>query len=437
ATRKAGQLAGFVCSPLLLEPIAASLAYGFQSDSENVYWMVYDFGGGTFDAAVMRVREGRIQVVKHDGDNHLGGKLIDWAIVEQKVIPVLTGQYNLPEFKRGNPRWMLALGKLKYDAELAKIEVCRTLAPHEIWIEELCQDANGKTINFAYTLTPQDVEEVSKPFIERSLHLCRRTLDEAGLRGSQMERILLVGGTTLSPWVREAVKAELRSELEFSIDPVTVVAQGAAIFASTQELPLEAREHREHGGWRIQIEHNPVGNIPDPDIGGRILPPAGQSVEGFTIELVDLKTPWRSGRIRLPASGVFMTQLYAEKGRRHEFAFELCDTTGTRIATSPDRVSYTLGVIPDEHPPAAKTIGVGLANGGVAVYVKKGEPLPSRKRIDHWTTEPIRAGRAQDVLRIPVRKANIRARNAITASGLCAFAGAIFGVIYRPQARSK
>lgn len=402
ATQKAAQLAGFGRSPLLLEPVAASLAYGFQSESENVYWLVYDFGGGTFDAAVMRIRDGLIQVVNHDGNNFLGGKLIDWDIVTKKLVPSITDQFNLPDFRRGNPRWEEAFGTMKYYVEQAKIEVCRAKALSEIYIEGLCEDADGKEVNVTYTLTPEDVEQVSKPFIAQSLTLCQKTLKGAGLDGSSMERILMVGGTTLNPWVRQAVQAELGSQLEFGIDPVTVVARGAAIFASTQTLPADASVSVPAGTWRIQIEHKPVGNVPDPDIGGRVMPPDGRSTEGFTVEFMDTKTQWRSGRITLGADGVFMTQLYAEKQRRHEYTIELCDATGSRIPTSPDRVSYTLGVIPEENPPALMTIGIGLANGSVATYVKKGEKLPFRKSMDHYTTVSLRAGHAEDELCIPL-----------------------------------
>ncbi len=403
ATQKAAELAGFGRSPLLLEPVAASLAYGFQSESDNVYWFVYDFGGGTFDAAVMRIRDGLIQVVNHDGDNFLGGKLIDWDIVTRKLIPAISGQFNVPDFRRGNPRWKGAIGKMKYHAEQAKVEVCRSKASHEIWIEGLCEDADGKMIDFAYTLTPADVEDVSRPFIEKSLGLCRKTLQHTGLSGANMDRILMVGGTTLNPWVREAVQAELGSKVEYGIDPITVVARGAAIFASTQALPSgHTKATVPVGTWHIEIEHKPVGNIADPDIGGRVLAPDGQKVEGCTIEFVDSKTQWRSGRVRLGPDGVFMTQLYAEKQRRHEYIIELCDTTGTRIPTSPDRVSYTLGVLPEENPPAAMTIGVGLATGGVAKYVKKGDKLPLRKSMDHITISELRKGNAEDVLRIPL-----------------------------------
>jgi molecular chaperone DnaK len=402
ATMRAAKLAGFALSPLLLEPVAASLAYGFQSESENVYWFSYDFGGGTFDAAVMRIRDGLIQVVNHDGDNFLGGKLIDWDIVTKKLAPAAASQFNLPDFRRGNPRWKAAIGKMKYYAELAKIEVCRSRAPHEIWIEGLCEDADGKEVDFAYTLTPEEVEEVSRPYIEKSLGLCRKTLEGAGLSGPDMERILMVGGTTLNPWVRDAVQSELGSRVEFGIDPVTVVARGAAIFASRQQGPPPPPNDVPAGTWRIEIQHEPVGNVSDPDIGGRVVGPNGQSPEGFTIELVDQKTQWRTGRITLGANGVFLTQLYAEKKRRCEYAIELCDATGSRVPTLPDAVFYTIGLLPEENPPAAMTIGIGLANGSVATYVKKGTRLPARKLMDHYTTVPLRAGRVEDELRIPL-----------------------------------
>jgi molecular chaperone DnaK (HSP70) len=87
ATRKAAELAGLKGSPLVQEPVAAALACGFQLDSEKAYWLVYDFGGGTFDAALIKAEEGLINVVHHGGDNHLGGSDIDWAIIERIVAP--------------------------------------------------------------------------------------------------------------------------------------------------------------------------------------------------------------------------------------------------------------------------------------------------------------------------------------------------------------
>lgn len=396
--------AGFRQCILLLEPVAASLAYGFQSASDNVYWLVFDFGGGTFDAALMRVRDGLIQVVNHDGDNHLGGKLIDWDITTEKLIPAVVKQHNLPEFKRGNPKWVRAIGSLKYAAEKAKIEVCRTRAPFEIFIENLCTDDSGNTIDFVYTLTPEDVIEIGKPYVERALNLCRTVLKDKGLTGAELSKVLMVGGSTLNPWLREAVEEGLGASLEFGIDPVTVVARGAAIFAGTQKLVLDGSGDAEGlptGTWRIEIEHEPVGNVTDPDIGGKVFAPAGGSVAGCTVEFVDTRTKWRSGRITLGAEGVFMTQLFAEEKRRCEYDIELCDATGTRLPASPERIAYTLGLVPDK-PPLSNTIGIGLASEDMLAYVEKGTRLPARGSNDHRTVVALRAGHADDVLTIPI-----------------------------------
>jgi molecular chaperone DnaK len=187
--------------------------------------------------------------------------------------------------------------------------------------------------------------------------------------------------------------------LEFGIDPVTVVARGAAIFASIHEL--RGGGDPPPGTWRVQIEHEPIGNVPDPDIGGRVIPTRNQSLKGYTVEFVDIKTRWRSGRITLGADGIFITQLFAEEARRCEYNIELYDPTGNRIKTSPEQVAYTIGVKPANQP-APNSIGIELSNGDYAKYIEKGSALPTRGTLDHHTTVGLRAGNAEDVVRIPV-----------------------------------
>ena len=147
ATNKAAQLAGLSQIVLLQEPVAAAMAYGFQSKSDKVFWLVYDFGGGTFDAAVVSIRDGVIQVVNHGGDNHLGGKLIDWEIVDQLLVPALLKERKLSDFRRGNPKWLKAFAKLKGKAEEAKIQISNNeSAP--VTIDFLCNDDKGEPISF-------------------------------------------------------------------------------------------------------------------------------------------------------------------------------------------------------------------------------------------------------------------------------------------------
>src|ERR1035437_9205747 len=163
ATRRAAKLAGISFSPLLQEPIAASLAYGFQHEQDNVFWLVFDFGGGTFDAAVIHVRDGVIQVVNHGGDNNLGGKLIDWAIVEQIFVPALRS-FNLPDFRRGNKKWLVPFAKLKLHAESAKIALSKDLS-YEITDEFICQDDSGEPVHLDLAITRSLLERLKDPLL--------------------------------------------------------------------------------------------------------------------------------------------------------------------------------------------------------------------------------------------------------------------------------
>ena len=174
ATKKAGELAGFSPCPLLQEPVAASLAYGFQADMTKEYWFIYDFGGGTFDAAIMKAEEGSIIVVNHGGDNRLGGSDIDWAIVERLIVPELVDNYDLPDFSRGNKKWRTALAKIKRAAEDAKIRLSRRGQA----IIEICRikDAHGEEFEVDFTLTRDALINVAEPFIMRSVEICKHVI---------------------------------------------------------------------------------------------------------------------------------------------------------------------------------------------------------------------------------------------------------------------
>jgi molecular chaperone DnaK len=190
ATNKAAELAGFKMNRLLQEPVAAALAYGFQLDQEKAYWLVYDFGGGTFDAAIIKAEEGTIHVVNHGGDNFLGGSDIDWAIVEHVLAPKLVQEFHLHEFVRGNPRWRQAFAILKRAAEIAKIEISRK----EQETLETCQikHEDGEQLEFECALTRSEIVNVAEPIILRSVEICKRVLDEKNLGRGGVEKIILV-----------------------------------------------------------------------------------------------------------------------------------------------------------------------------------------------------------------------------------------------------
>jgi molecular chaperone DnaK len=403
ATRAAAELAGLQSAPLLQEPVAAALAYGFQSASEKVFWLVYDFGGGTFDAAIIQVRDGAIQVVNHAGDNYLGGKLIDWDLVTARLAPACTEQYNLPDFQPANAKYKAAFAKLKHAAEEAKIHICRTDQPYSLFVENVCTDADGKTVDLDMQLTPADLAEVAGPYVKRSIHLCRKALEEKSLAPGDIEKAIMVGGTTLMPALRHQVAEELGIELEFSIDPITAVARGAAVFAGTQKLEVEIPAEQAAGKFRFEVSeaYEPVGSDPNPPLGGRIVHPDGGDLAGYSIELVETRSQWRSGQIPLGPEGVFITDLHAEPGRKCQYTLELKDPSGQIQQLVPDTVTYTMGLVM-ESPPLIHSVGVAMANNQVDVFLAKGTPLPGQQRSVHRTAKAATKSDTGDVLCIPV-----------------------------------
>jgi len=341
ATIKAGQLAGFTQCPMLLEPTAAALAYGFQADVTKEYWLVYDFGGGTFDAAVMKAEDGSISVVNHGGDNYLGGSDMDWAIVDQIIIPELTANFNLPDFSRSNKKWRTALAVIKRSVEEAKIQLSRS----DSAFLEGCKfkDADGEDVELEYKLTREALVGVAEPIILRSVEICKRVLHEKSLAPSAIEKVILVGGPTLAPYFREVLHGQLGIHLDHSVDPLTVVARGAAVFAGTQRIEAGAAPKAAAGQFAVDLKYKPIGAEEDPTIRGEVRAGSGSGVDGLTIEFVNQGTHWRSGRVPLRADGRFKVNLLAEKGGQNTFGIELFDANGTKQVIQPDTLTYTVG----------------------------------------------------------------------------------------------
>ncbi|MGD0815323.1 MAG: Hsp70 family protein [Verrucomicrobiota bacterium] len=239
ATKRAASLAGLQHSLLLQEPVAVAEAYGFSCQKDNTSWLIYDFQSGTFDAEILQVRDGLIQVIGHAGDNHLGEKNFDWAIVEQLFIPALTKERALTDFGRSNPKWRGAISKLRIQAEAAKMRLSSSQST-EVLIDFLCKDDRGDPVEFNYELSRSEWQRLAAPFIDRTINICKAMLAARRLAPPDIAKIILVGNPTLMPIFREQLKdprAGLGIPLEFTVDPLTVVARGAAVFAGEQRKP--------------------------------------------------------------------------------------------------------------------------------------------------------------------------------------------------------
>jgi molecular chaperone DnaK len=405
ATRRAAELAGFKGSPLLQEPVAAALAYGFQIDSEKAYWMVYDFGGGTFDAALIKAEEGMINVVHHGGDNFLGGSDIDWAIIEKIIIPQLSKNFDLPGFARGSDRWGMELRRIKHAVEAAKLELS-TIETTTLSGGVAFEDDSGEVIECdEISISRNDLIRIAWPLISHSIEISQKVLKEKNLGLQAVQRVIVVGGPTKAPYFREMLGAGLGIPIDFSRDPLTVVARGAAIFASTQKMDSKLQKKAVVGEFQVQIsdKYKPVGHESDPLIAGKVTSLDGKSSIGFTIEFVNRDTKWRSGQVPLNGEGAFMANLLAEKGSRNTFHIELSDGQGTLQKAVPDHVVCTIGVTPDEQP-LLKSIGLGKADNSVDWFFRAGMGLPQKKRwpTAHRTTIAVKAGQVGAAIKIPI-----------------------------------
>ncbi|BCG62932.1 MAG: molecular chaperone DnaK [Methyloprofundus sp.] len=410
ATKFAAQMAGIEHCLLLQEPVAASLAYSLKNHEENSYWMVYDFGGGTFDAAVMQLKDGEIQVVSHAGDNHLGGKLIDWVIVEQLLIPEVRKQHKLDDFERGNQKWKVAIAKLKIAAENAKISVSYELEV-DIEIDNLCQNNSGEVIDFEYTLKKEDVEKLADPLIQRSINICKKALKNKNLQTKDIDKLILVGGPSLMPYLRGRLSEQesgLGIPLDFSIDPMTVVANGAAIFARSKKMPTVLQPEVQKGQYQIDLEYEPVSIDLDPPVGGKVLADGNTDWTGFTIEFINEKAqpPWRSGKIKLSAQGIFYTNLFAEENKVHQYQIELFDAAGNCCETVPDSLPFTNGV-GSKSLPLIHSVGIALADNSFLPFIVKGTPLPAKQRQFLKTIQDVKRGDSEGLIRIPVLEGDI------------------------------
>lgn len=409
ATMKAAELAGIRSATLLQEPTAAAWAYLSEMDTPpaKAFWLVYDFGGGTFDAAVVKIEDGEFTVVNHAGDNSLGGKRIDWALVEDELLPAVRAAHPASTVTRENPRTRKALAKIKRLAETAKIELS---VRQEVTIEEDLE-VEGEPIELTHTLTRADLDRAARGLVEASIRHCRLALSGAGLAPKDVDRVLLVGGTSQMALVREMLDAELGIPLDHSQDPITVVARGAAIYAGTRRVPEEIYLDRpvDPGTVRLNLDYPPAGLDDDPLVGGRAESAEVHDWSGWTVELRNttmeqtLGSAWNSGRVELAGDGTFRTRLEARGNAVHTITVTLRNPAGSETPT--DHPSFTYNHrsgMGDAAARASHTVGVGLADNTVQVLVAKNVELPRTGRARGLRTSVPISKSSGGVVSIPI-----------------------------------
>ena len=221
ATKDAGQIAGLEVERIINEPTAAALAYGLDKTEEDQTILVFDLGGGTFDVSIMELGDGVFEVKATAGDNRLGGDDFDQVIID----------YLVEEFKKENgidlSQDKMALQRLKDAAEKAKKDLSGVTST-QISLPFITAGEAGP-LHLDVTLTRAKFDELSVGLVERTMGPTRQALKDAGLSASEIDKVILVGGSTRIPAVVEAIKKELGQEPSKGVNPDEVVAMGAAI----------------------------------------------------------------------------------------------------------------------------------------------------------------------------------------------------------------
>ena len=412
ATRRAGELAGFQHIELLQEPIAASMAYGLESDSKDGYWLVFDYGGGTFDAALLKVEEGIMIVKDTEGDNYLGGKNLDNAIVDEVIIPYIQENYAIDSIMKDDNKLQNLRQAMKFYAEDAKIKLSFNDS-HNI-LSDLGdipgEDDKGEEFELDITVTQADLKRVLGPVFQKAIDISIELLKRNNVTGADLDSLVLVGGPTFSPVLRDMLTAQICAP-DTTTDPMTAVAKGAALYASTIDVAEEIREQTrdnakvqlmfDHESSTVEMEEFVTVKMQSEKMSGTI-------PEKAMAEITRGDGGWSSGKFALTDNGdVIEVQL--EDGKTNSFKVDVYDETGNLLESEPSSFSIIQGSkIGSATLPYNIGIEIKTKVSGKVVFsgirgVEKNQSLPAiGTRNGLKTQSQIRPGEEKDIIKFPI-----------------------------------
>jgi len=392
ATKRAGNLAGFEHVVLLQEPIAAAISYGFQS-LKNQNWLVYDFGGGTFDVALISSRDGSLTVLETGGDNYLGGKNIDWAVVEAVMVPEIIKKYKLKDFTRSNPKYQTVFSRLKYLAESAKIDLSQL---KKTLIEIDLEIKGGKEISINIEFERPRFEKIIEPFIKKTIAISKETIKNAGVTYDAVNKVILVGGPTQIPCLRKMIEESLKIKVDTTVDCLTAVATGACLYGLSQRIPESAKTIKDKNPKTVTIKLNypSLTSETDEPISGSI---QNTNDDEYILQIQSESGLYTSPKIALK-KGKFLESITIEPNKTNQFWVYLFDAEGNAIPVEPDSFVITHG-LSLSGAPIAHSIGIALQKitdsenkAEFDVYFDKGSILPLKEKTKSYRT-------AQKILR--------------------------------------
>ena len=231
ATKRAAKMAGFEQVEILMEPVAACTAFAINNIGKNGNWVVFDFGGGTFDASVVSVEEGIMKVEASEGDNRLGGGDLDRAIIHEIMLPKIKEQFKLDGLSEEQMKGITR--SLKKEADNIKIGLSfNDEVDYMSTIGQFGNDADGNDIELEYVFTKDELHKLFQPYYQKAIDHTKKLIERSKLTIDEIDELILVGGPTQIPLFRKMIEEQLKKP-NTSLNPMTAIAEGAAIFASS------------------------------------------------------------------------------------------------------------------------------------------------------------------------------------------------------------
>lgn len=380
STYEAAKLANFRNVFLLQEPIAAAISYGLNKDTSNQYWIVYDFGGGTFDVAIVSTFDERLTILQHEGDNYLGGKDIDEEIFKKLVLPKLMES----DYYEGDTQNFTMKQKVSI---LSIIEQCKKdLSTADnvrvIFDEDLeLYDYYGELIVLDFNISRSEFNSIISDIVEKTLILTDKAISDSKIPKEKFSKIILVGGTTFIPMIREKISARYRIPLEYSVDPMTVVSRGAAIFGSTKKIDFQVMEDFDHeNDVSINFEYDSLTPDKSVEVIGRLF---GQ-IEEITEYKIDHESGfWSSGWRLIEIGGFIDLEIKLLANRLNTFNVILRNRAGLSVIPKNSIIEVKqndLALIPSQ-PPIPMSLCIEVVDNNdseLFPLIKKGMSLPAK-----------------------------------------------------------
>lgn len=405
ATLAAAEMAGLGNVALMQEPVAAVMCVMKQRKGDGVF-LVFDLGGGTLDIALAESISGRVSLLAHGGVAMCGGTDFDRSILDNVVKPWLQQNFDLPEDLSANPKYKSLLRMCLWAAEKAKIELSAkeesviTLTESDLGVT----DESGAEVYVDIPFDRAQLDALIASKIDEAIQSARDTLEKAGLSPNDVERVVFVGGPTQYKPLRDKVAFELGIAPSTDVNPMTAVAEGAAVFAESIDWASQSRGRKSargalSAGGTLDISFNYIARTPDSKA-KIVVKVGGKAVAGAEFQIDSLDTGWSSGRLSLKDGAAI--DLSLAKPGENTFKVFVFDSKGGPVALKEDRIVIARTAASIDAIPASHSIGVEAREklGGRAVLdylVREGDQLPKKGRKTFKTEESLKAGSAGSI----------------------------------------